>query len=377
MKYIWIFILAITTASCSNPIKDTIEQTKRNITSEKAISYKIDQLTIQGSTSNDTLFIKQETEAIFKYCLADTLFGYQFISRNNYIHPHYNIPVQFTYSYDTLKLMVVMKTEVENKETKIYKADLKPAAYGHTIRGQIPMINKILSYDGFKLLSKKDTILNDCKCVLLRVVDENEIPYDLFIDKRICFPKLLRITVNAEQPYIQEFNYMDFEYLNAVDESTFIAEKVINSKAVKPLGIGEVLPSWKLNNLDGQDFDFETTLGKTTILYISMINCSACQASLPMVKKLQKKYQNQNIQFLAFYPIDSKEKLDKYIIAKEINYPIVYNSKKETKQRFAIINKLRFAYPKVLILNHKNEIVWINSGSSPNLEELIEAELKV
>ncbi len=367
-------ILAI--SGCSNHADKIIKKTKKNLSADKALSYRVNDLNIMGSTSNDTLFNSWEIEAIFKYCPADTLIGHKFVLIKNGIHPDFRVPVQFTYSYNTLEYGRIIQAEVKQERTIIDKSNLKESVYEYAIRGQIPMIIKILNYDGFKLITKKDTIFDNCNCLQISVMDDNEIPYDLFINKQTCFPKFLRITENIKQPYISEYNYTDFEYLNSINDSVFLTKEIINSEVVKPLGIGDIFPGWKLNYLDGRNFDFEAILGNTKILYISMINCGSCQASLPIVKKLHEKYQNEDIQFLTFYPIDLKEKLDKYILAKEITYPLIYNSKKDTKQRFSIIDQLRFAYPKVLILNNINEITWINSGSSPNLEELIENAIK-
>lgn len=285
MRYFWILIALSIITSCSDSNKKIIDQTKRNLSSEIALSYSVNKLTTQGSTSNDTLFIEMDTEAIFKYCPSDTLFGYQFILSHYYIHPSFNIPVRNTYSYDTLKFVKLIEAEIKNERTRINRSDLNASDYEYSIRGHIPMITKILNYDGFKLSTIKDTIFDNCSCILISVLDDNEIPYELYINKQTSYPKYLKVIKHITQPYIEEYNYANFEYIESIEDSVFVAKEIINSEKVKPLDVGDVLPNWKLNYLDGTNFDF-ATIGKTTILYVSMINCGACIAYLPTVKKI-------------------------------------------------------------------------------------------
>lgn len=376
MKYFGILVIIIMITSCSDSNEKILSQTKRNLQSESGIGYTVNQLTTEGSTSIDTIFYKIKIDAIFKLFKSDSLIGYKFILNSSYLNPNFNILVKFTRTYNSSKYVTLVETEVENSIKEIRKSELKISDYKNALKGNIPMMLKILNYDGFNLVAKKDTILQNRNCIQISVIDDEEIPYDLFIDKKTSFPVFLRITENKTQPFIEEYNYTNFEHLDAIDDDAFEAKEIITSEVVKSFKIGDTLPSWKLNYLDGKKIDFNTTKGKTTILYLSMINCGYCQALTPYIKNLYKKYQNSDVQFLVFYPIDSKEKLDKYVLAKGIDFPIIYNSKENTKERFTIINKLKFGYPKTFILNKKNKAIWKFDGYSPKIEEIIEKELE-
>jgi hypothetical protein len=96
------------------------------------------------------------------------------------------------------------------------------------------------------------------------------------------------------------------------------------------------------------------------------------------IKKMYLKYSNShNIRFVVFYPVDAKNKLEKYVNAKDIDYPIVYNSKKNPKDYGSIINTFKTSFPTFIILNNNNEIVWMHSGYNSNLIDKIEKACKV
>ena len=59
-------VLLILSISGVNAQNSTIEATVRNLTKHPVVAFHVDQLTIQGMTEKDTLFIKTSQNFVFK-----------------------------------------------------------------------------------------------------------------------------------------------------------------------------------------------------------------------------------------------------------------------------------------------------------------------
>jgi hypothetical protein len=69
--------------------------------------------------------------------------------------------------------------------------------------------------------------------------------------------------------------------------------------------------------------------------------------------------------------MDSKEKLEKYVSTKNIEYPVVYNSLTQEKDRIELTLGMNIGSPSTLILDSENNIRHIIHGFSTNLKERI------
>lgn len=85
---------------------------------------------------------------------------------------------------------------------------------------------------------------------------------------------------------------------------------------------------------------------------------------------------NRNIDCVVFYPDDEKEALLDYVEKKGIDYPLAFYPGKDGKQRYALREKIMYGFPTTLILNSRNEIVWIRTGFHKDLEKEIDKVLK-
>lgn len=77
------------------------------------------------------------------------------------------------------------------------------------------------------------------------------------------------------------------------------------------------------------------------------------------------------VDFFVFYPMDSKDKLQKYVSAKNIEYPVVYNSLLREEDRIKLTFGMNIGFPSSLILDSENNILHIVNGFSTNLRERI------
>lgn len=369
MYKILIIALTLGTFSCSRSNKEILTETHNMLTSEKAISYCADQITVEGKEVRDTIFTKSKCS--FIKLNNDSLCGFKYFIENKLIHPRFKIPMTLTYFYDgqshtwnvdsELKKDRKLTVNKEKLETKI-----KNDTYGH-----MPYVINILTSKGFTLNHKRDTLLDNSPCILLKAVSDKGVFNELYIDKNTSFPKLLRIVENSEYPLIKEFNYTQFEFSDSFNEPIFTSLEKIKEK--KGLGIGDKIPDWELETIDGKRLSLSAFKGKTTIVFLSAIYCPWCQEAIPIINNIfDKSTANNDIDCIVFYPDDERKKLKEYSKKKDIKYPITFIPTKDYKERYTMRMKIKYGFPTTLILNGKNEIVWIKTGYSADLEDVIE-----
>jgi len=238
------------------------------------------------------------------------------------------------------------------------------------------MLVDMLNSCGFNLLSKKDTIVSSVSYIQFSTISDKGIPYNLFIDKKTSLPKLLRIVENAEQPYILEYNYSDFEKCDSFEE-ILLDNPTEKPKKVEVLKVGDNIPNWEFETTEGNRVSISGNKGQIKILFLSTIHCAPCQKAIPMMKRFHKEsVVNRNIDCVVFYPDDEKEALLDYVEKKGIDYPLAFYPGKDGKQRYALREKIMYGFPTTLILNSRNEIVWIRTGFHKDLEKEIDKVLK-
>lgn len=374
MKRILLILLSIATLSSSKSIDSTIDMAISKLSSEKALSYNVNELTIEGKLSGDTIFTS--TTCTFEKLVSDSLFGFKYFIESNLIHPRFKVPITLRNYYNGENHFWSLDSEVKKDKVTTKKTELALSKLENDTYGQIPTIIKILNLNGFTFRSKKDTTIQNVACIQFSTVSPKNIPYDLFIDKKTKYPKLLRIVENQKQPFIREYYYNDFNNISSFDEPLFVSQSVIKTDDGEILKLGDVVPNWRLETIDGRHFSMEENKGKTTILFLSAIYCSWCQKAIPTISRIYNKCTKENtLNCLVFYPDDTKDKLIGYIKSKKIDYQVIFNPEEDKKEKFKLRNSIRYGYPTTIILNNKNEIIWIKTGFNVELEKEIEKEI--
>ncbi len=376
MKHVFILAVLFTIISCTPNPQKTIDKTINNLTTEQALKYDITQLTIQGNDS-DTLFMHRTTHAVFQALeKKDELLGFKFIVVDTFVHPYFNVPLKNTSTYDgnLFKFESINpmqnQTKISNK-SEVTEARIKTYKQG----GHLPSLLELLTENSFVSRSIKDTLFKDEESLFITQNDTSGIVYELFVQKEQNTPTFLRIISNPTQPFIEEFTYTNFE---EVDTSIVVdANLSAGNTEVKRIAKGDTIPDLNLQFLSGEDFCLASQKGKFTILCLSMINCGPCQMAVKDIKKMYSYYADlDKFNFLAFYPVDAKEKLEKYVKAKDIDYPVIYNSKEDPKEYAAVINSVKTSFPSFLLLDDNNKIVWMQSGYDSKLIHKVEKAIK-
>jgi thiol-disulfide isomerase/thioredoxin len=378
MRNVLILGLFFSIISCSTNPQKTIDRTLNKLSTNKALKYDIEQLTIQGNDS-DTLFIHQKTEAVFqKLENNEELIGFKFTVVDTFVHPYFNVPLKNTTTYDGNLFLFESINPMQN-QTKISDKSEVEEARMETYKsgGHLPNLIKLLTGDTFVNRVLKDTVFMNVKSMLITQKDTADMVYELFVQKEQNLPLFLRIISNPTQPFIEEFTYSGFKEVdtNIVVDANYTA---INTK-VKYIAKGDTIANLALHYLAGEDFSFAPQKGKMTLLCLSMINCGPCQMAVDEIKEMYHHYSTSSsyIRFVAFYPVDAKEKLQKYVEAKNIDYPVVYNSKENPKEYGLVINSVKTTFPSFLLLDDNNTVVWMQTGYNSDLKLINKIEKKI
>lgn len=374
MKNILIVVLLTSLSSFTHTPTKIIEKSLANITSDKAVNYQYNQLTIQGSSENDTTFIETFSSASFKKDVEDKLLGFTYVIQDSLIHPYFHVPMKTTYHYNGTLLNTAMVSPMRISLEENDTTEMNKNVFNNVMTGQLPTMIHLFKSNSAEIIG--DTIINGQNCYQLNDIKDKK-AHQLFISKESFLPVMLRVITNLSQPFIEEYYYKDFHTTPELQipdyKSEFEAKAPQNTPQDVPQSfkVGDKMPNFKLHDLN----ENEILMGNSKnikVIYLSMINCGPCQKAIPYVAKINDYYNKRDeIDFFVFYPMDLKEKLIKYAIAKNIDYLIVYNSLSEKKDRLKLISRMNIGFPAVLILDAENNIRHIVHGFSTNMEDII------
>lgn len=105
----------------------------------------------------------------------------------------------------------------------------------------------------------------------------------------------------------------------------------------------EKIPSVILKDLNGKTVNLDDFKGKVILLNFWATWCPPCRAEIPELTKWQKEYENQGLQIIGItYPPTNRKTVRNFVRQNEINYPILFGSKK-TKELFTTAEAMPFS----------------------------------
>lgn len=144
--------------------------------------------------------------------------------------------------------------------------------------------------------------------------------------------------------------------------------KTAAEKSYAPLKNGEVINSFELEDLNGDDFylDFSDESKNLMILDFWHLSCAPCLLSMPKLSQLQKKYSDKNVTVIGINPVDKNRNVEILDFKKKLN--VEYSSYKAEQN---IADKLNiFAYPTIYVLKSGRIIHSMIGYSDEKLIEL-------
>lgn len=129
-------------------------------------------------------------------------------------------------------------------------------------------------------------------------------------------------------------------------------------------------PAFAETTLDGQKISVDQLKGKVVLLDFFATWCPPCQASVPHLVDLNKKYGGDGLVVVGLSVDDDTEALKKFVADRKIDYPIAVAGD-ETKTAYGIRS-----IPHMFILNRKGEIVETHLGFDEQAGAAMEATIK-
>lgn len=238
-----------------------------------------------------------------------------------------------------------------------------------------------------KIKSRPDTIINNVQCFHIKIVmtdsaSSREI-YDLCLNKTTYLPVYMKqylqgkfgkgdITSDGIALMINESSYTDY----SIDDQYFIDIKALTipadfhtEKKVAMITAGNNAPHWELRNLQGNMVSNAQLKGKVTLIDFSFNACPACMLSMPMLKRLHKKYEEDDVNIITVNTSDTKQSAIAFIKKNDINYPVFINGSKVAKS-FQIS-----AYPSFYLIDKNGMIAATFEGYSKELEKKISEKI--
>lgn len=83
---------------------------------------------------------------------------------------------------------------------------------------------------------------------------------------------------------------------------------------------GKKAPEWTLNDIKESPVSLSDLKSKVILVNITGIGCGACQASIPFLKELKRKYQEEDFELVAIESWSRMHSLQNYAKRKELNY---------------------------------------------------------
>ncbi len=141
----------------------------------------------------------------------------------------------------------------------------------------------------------------------------------------------------------------------------------------KNISYGGTMGDFTLSDLNNKRSSFSDLKGENlTILDFWATWCKPCARAIPKLVALYDQYKDRGVQFIGI-SVDSPRNLPKvkpYVSTRGITYPILLDSNNELMSKLQIT-----ALPTVLVVNDKDEIVYVHRGYRPGDEKILQDEI--
>jgi len=117
----------------------------------------------------------------------------------------------------------------------------------------------------------------------------------------------------------------------------------MSAKAFSQSNQKDKAPTITLKDLNGKTIQLSDFKGKVILLNFWATWCPPCRAEIPELIKWQKEYEKKGLQIIGItYPPTNRTKVRRFVSQNEINYPILFGTKK-TKELFTSTDTMPFS----------------------------------
>ena len=139
--------------------------------------------------------------------------------------------------------------------------------------------------------------------------------------------------------------------------------------APEPLKVGEAVPQWTLESIDGTMVSLADLRGKIVLIDFFYKSCGPCIAAMPGLQRLHEKYQNKGFAMVGIDPYDTPDDVSELLDKRGISYTILF-SDKELPSEYHVDG-----YPNLFLIDREGKLVKLYLGYRQDLEDWIEEEI--
>lgn len=249
------------------------------------------------------------------------------------------------------------------REIPKYVDFLLPVYYGNDNK------NKVLFSEMWEKILKQDTA--KFKQIVLSKVTKSENQYQALFYGDFRNNKSYIIGISDDDG--KKWNFTQFinknvkfdQLLETIPTLNHSFSKIVDTKFGERINykIGETISPFKFNDINGNEISSKSLKGKVIVLNFWGTWCAPCVKEIPELNKLTKKYNNENLKFIAPAISTSKEILKNSFLPK---HPFSYDIVLINGDDYVISS-----YPTHVIINQNLEVVEIITGySEENIKKL-------
>lgn len=353
---------------------EILQKTAAKLSSLKTIKYKYHQ---EYNYKSEAYFAESRAESFLDFVPVESANGLKFQFDNPNVFIAYNGSEIFTLKKKDKTIEVESKPKTENLNSKSY-LQFSPLMWRNALPKIIAdkAIVKAIRDAGMnnyviEFALDKAFIDSGNGDILPMTTDRKSI-YRLTVDNKSFLP----IEAYRGNNVNEDFNKATFSEIvenptppleNSWYYSTYLNEyKYAKPPENKLIKSGEVAHdiSLPLFGTDKTVFlnDYK---GKVILLDFWIFHCGGCQASVPKLNALQKKYKDKNFQLLTVNIADSEKQIQLFIEKTKAEFPILHQGEVIAKQ-YGV-----WFYPTVILIGKDGKIIYSGEFDNVKIEELI------
>lgn len=134
----------------------------------------------------------------------------------------------------------------------------------------------------------------------------------------------------------------------------------------------DLMPDFRLPDLDGKNVQLESLLGKGPVLIDFWADfCAPCKTAMPYLNTLAEQYEDLTVVLISIDAPKSQMRAKNYLKGKNYKFISLFDPEKSLAKQLNVGTP-----PHSFILNPKGEIVYSHVGFEPGVEAAYEAEIK-
>lgn len=248
--------------------------------------------------------------------------------------------------------------------------------------GVIDSIAYYLQNNPNKIVLLNDTVVNKVDCYQFKFVpldsteskDKTFIHYYFVFDKNSFTPQFygnyVRTELSAKGYSVGICDFFSFvlfknvkKDLSEFDLNNFVPPAQYQiAKKRELLKKGENNPVWEAKDLNGNNYNSSSFIGRNTLLFLTSTGCIANQLSIKSINNLVNKYSKEKLQIISAYS-ENVSQVKKYTDNNQLDFPIIPNATQ--------IQELYNASgsPYFYLIDKNGKVFFSRVGYSGNLEE--------